>query len=250
MTDTLLLYQPTLGHDNKPNQTASGHIVYYSLVATPIGHSRGPWNGQIVQSFRSLRKYNKSIPVHPFHYGELPIELAQEAERHAVVVHSMGGLIVRSWFQDHDDLRVRRLVMLGTPNRGAEMADMLRRNAAYRLIMGPAGQQLVTGNNSPIARLPVPPCEFAVIAGGRGSDGYNPLVPGDNDLIVSVESTRLPGASDFLMVRAMHHFLTSNPEAIDATVRYLQSGHFRKNGVRKPIVLTANEERTADSRTK
>jgi pimeloyl-ACP methyl ester carboxylesterase len=166
------------------------------------------------------------------------------------VVHSMGGLVVRSWFQNHDDIRVRRLVMLGTPNRGAEMADMLRRNAAYRLIMGPAGQQLVTGNNSPIAGLPIPPCEFAVIAGGRGSDGYNPLVPGDNDLIVSVESTRLAGASDFLMVRAMHHFLTSNPEAIDATVRYLQTGHFRKNGVRKPIMPTANEERTADLRTK
>jgi pimeloyl-ACP methyl ester carboxylesterase len=234
-----------------------------------------PMSGKAVIEIHGITKSSKTfnamypalekagyMPV-PFDYPSTRIDIAQAAgyldrviqslrgvEEIDFVVHSMGGLVVRSWFQNHDDLRVRRLVMLGTPNRGAEMADMLRRNAAYRLIMGPAGQQLVTGNNSPIAGLPIPPCEFAVIAGGRGSDGYNPLVPGDNDLIVSVESTRLAGASDFLMVRAMHHFLTSNPEAIDATVRYLQTGHFRKNGVRKPIMPTANEERTADLRTK
>jgi hypothetical protein len=162
------------------------------------------------------------------------------------VVHSLGGLVVRSWFQDHDDVRINRMVMLGTPNRGAEMADMLRKNAAYRLIMGPAGQQLVTGDGGTIAKLPVPPCEFGIIAGGRGSEGYNPLVPGDNDLIVSVESTRLPGASDFLMVRAMHTLMLSNPEAIEATVRFLESGHFRKNGSRQPIHRNVKEVRTAD----
>jgi hypothetical protein len=116
--------------------------------------------------------------------------------------------------------------------------------------MGPAGQQLVTGDRSPIARLPVPPCDFGIIAGGRGSEGYNPLVPGDNDLIVSVESTRLAGASDFLTVRAMHTFMLSNPEAIEATVRFLETGHFRKNGARQPILRNLKEERTADLSTK
>jgi pimeloyl-ACP methyl ester carboxylesterase len=166
------------------------------------------------------------------------------------VVHSLGGLVARSWFKEHFDLRVKRMVMLGTPNRGAEMADMLRKNAAFRLIMGPAGQQLVTGDGGTIAKLPVPLCEFAVIAGGRGADGYNPLVAGDDDLVVSVESTKLPGATDFLMVRAIHTFLLSNPEAIEATVRFLDTGHFRKNGVRKPIPRNAKEERTAELKSK
>jgi pimeloyl-ACP methyl ester carboxylesterase len=167
-----------------------------------------------------------------------------------LVVHSLGGLVARSWFQDHDDVRIKRMVMLGTPNRGAEMADMLKKNAAYRLIMGPAGQQLVTGDGGTIAKLPVPPCDFGVIAGGRGSEGYNPLVPGDNDLIVSVESTRLPGASDFLMVRAMHTLMLSNPEAIEATVRFLETGHFRKNGSRQPIHRNVKEVRTVDVNAK
>jgi pimeloyl-ACP methyl ester carboxylesterase len=178
-------------------------------------------------------------------YLDRVIESLDGIERIDFVVHSMGGLVVRSWYSTHDDPRIDRLVMLGTPNRGAEMADMLRTNAAYRLIMGPAGQELVTGDRSPIARLPVPPCEFGVIAGGRGAEGYNPLVPGDNDLIVSVESARLPGAEDFLIIHALHHFLPSNPEAIEATVRFLEKGYFRKDGKRHPIPQMPKEERTA-----
>jgi hypothetical protein len=201
--------------------------------------------------------------VVPFDYPSTRINIPQAAgyldrvirslegiERIDFVVHSMGGLVVRSWFKDHDDIRVKRIVMLGTPNRGAELADMLKKNAAYRLIMGPAGQQLVTGDDGTIAGLPIPPCEFGVIAGGRGTEGYNPLVNGDNDLIVSVESTRLPGGTDFLMVHAFHSFMLSNPEAIEATVRYLETGHFRKNGSQQPILIDVKEERQAKANTK
>jgi pimeloyl-ACP methyl ester carboxylesterase len=174
------------------------------------------------------------------------IQSLDGVEQIDLVVHSLGGLVARAWFKDHHDPRIKRVVMLGVPNRGAEMADLLRKNSAFRLIMGPAGQQLVTGDKGTIAKLPVPPCEFAVIAGGRGADGYNPLVAGDDDLIVSVESTRLPGAADFLLVRAIHTFLLSNPEAVEATVRFLDTGHFRKDGSRKPIPRIPKETRTAE----
>jgi pimeloyl-ACP methyl ester carboxylesterase len=201
--------------------------------------------------------------VVPFDYPSTRIDITQAAsylnrviqsldgvDEIDFVVHSLGGLVTRAWFKNHGDPRVKRIVMLGVPNRGAEMADMLRKSSAFRLILGPAGQQLVTGEKSPIARLPVPPCEFGVIAGGRGADGYNPLLAGDDDLIVSVESTRLAGAADFLLVRSIHTFLLSNPDAIDATVRFLDTGHFRKDGSRKPIPRVAKEVRTAESPAK
>ena len=238
-------------------------------------HKLRPMSGKAVIELHGITKSSKTYyamrpalekagyMVVPFDYPSTRIDIARAAEyldrviqslegieQIDFVVHSMGGLVVRSWFEDHDDVRIKRLVMLGTPNRGAEMADMLRKNAAFRLIMGPAGQQLVTGDGGAIAKLPYPPCEFGIIAGGRGSEGYNPLVPGDNDLIVSVESTRLPGAADFLVVRAMHTFMLSNPEAIEATVRFLDTGHFRKSGPRQPIHRIAKEERTVDLHTK
>jgi pimeloyl-ACP methyl ester carboxylesterase len=220
---------------------------------------------------RSSRTYYAMRPalekdgylVVPFDYPSTRIEIEQAAgyldrvvqslegvDEIDFVVHSLGGLVSRAWFKSHSDPRVKRMVMLGVPNRGAEMADMLRKNSAFRLILGPAGQQLITGDGSPIAKLPTPPCEFGVIAGGRGADGYNPLVAGDDDLIVSVESTRLPGAADFLLVRSMHTFLLSNPDAITATVRFLDTGHFRKDGSRKPIPGTAKEVRTVEVKGK
>lgn len=139
------------------------------------------------------------------------------------VVHSMGGLVVRAWCQRHADPRVGRLVMLGTPNHGAELADTLKSNPVYRLVMGPAGQQLVT--DGLIATLPVPQFEFAVIAGGRGNDrGWNPLIPGDDDGTVAVERARLEGAKAFAVVPALHAFLTSDRTVIDYTLRFLKTG--------------------------
>ena len=117
----------------------------------------------------------------------------------------LGGLVVRKWCQDYSDIRVRRLVMIGTPNCGAEMADMLQRNWLYRGVFGPSGQQLIANTAGYISKLPPPTMEFAVIAGAKGTpDGYNPLIPGDDDGIVTLKSAFLPGAVDSLTVRGLH----------------------------------------------
>lgn len=152
------------------------------------------------------------------------------------IVHSMGGLIVRQYRSFHKDMRVTRMVMLGVPNNGAQLADRFRKLGLFRVIFGPAGQQLGTDVNGLIAKLPVPDFEFAVIAGSRGTlSGYNPLIPGDDDGTVSVASTRLPGAADFLAVRGLHSFLMGNGEVIEATVRFLREGKLRENSARHAI---------------
>jgi hypothetical protein len=80
--------------------------------------------------------------------------------------------------------------------------------------------------------------EFAVIAGAKGTpDGYNPLIPGDDDGIVTLKSAFLPGAVDSLTVRGLHSFQPWNPEIIEATRRYLRTGALRVTGVREPIPL-------------
>lgn len=152
------------------------------------------------------------------------------------VVHSMGGLVVRSWCDRHRDPRVKRMVMLGTPNCGAEMADLLRNNPLFRLVFGPAGQQLVCDKAGLIAGLPTPPFEFAIIAGARGTaGGFNPLIPGDDDGTITVACTRLPGAADFLTVPCLHSFLMGNDAVIRATTRFLQDGRFRADAPAQPI---------------
>jgi pimeloyl-ACP methyl ester carboxylesterase len=153
-----------------------------------------------------------------------------------VIAHSMGGLVTRALLTERKEPRLKRIVMMGVPNRGAQMANLLRRNAAFRAVFGPAGQELVTDVEGTIPKLATPSCEFAIIAGGRGSArGYNPLIPGDDDMIVTVDSARLPGASDFLMVRALHTMIFAHAEVIAATVRFLQTGRLRETGEPQPI---------------
>ncbi len=70
-----------------------------------------------------------------------------------VVTHSMGGLLARSYLTRHRPAALGRVVMLGPPNGGSEVADLLVRTALYRRMFGPAGAQLTTGAGTPCARL-------------------------------------------------------------------------------------------------
>jgi len=203
------------------------------------------------KSFSSMRKRleKENYLVFGFDYPSTRVSIPESAEylkksilsldgveEIDIVAHSMGGLVVRSYLSKHQDKRIKRMVMMGVPNNGAQMANKLHDNFLYEAIYGPAGQQLVGGKNSFISTLPTPKFEFAIIAGARGNKkGYNPIVPGDDDGTVSVESTRLPGARDFMTFKCVHSFLMGNAEVIDHTIRFLKSGRLRKEGKRKPI---------------
>src|SRR6478735_8760749 len=87
------------------------------------------------------------------------------------VCHSMGGLLAQVYLARHRPERLGRVVMLGTPNGGSEIADRLKNFSAYRAFFGPAGQQLGTQRDSAIAAL-FPPVDYPVgiIAGDRSID--------------------------------------------------------------------------------
>jgi len=51
-----------------------------------------------------------------------------QGKRLTVVSHSMGGLMARSWIEQHDgDTLVRKLIQLGTPNGGSQIADFRKK---------------------------------------------------------------------------------------------------------------------------
>ena len=154
------------------------------------------------------------------------------------VVHSMGGLVVRAYAMEYSDPRIKRMVMLGTPNRGAELADITQQSWFLRTAAGPGARQLGTRSDGLIPKLPVPKFEFAVIAGSRGTaTGWNPLIPGDDDGTVTVASTKLQGATDFNTVRATHSRLLWSEEAIAQTVSFLKDGRLRAGGETQPIQI-------------
>jgi hypothetical protein len=134
--------------------------------------------------------------------------------------HSLGGLIGRLAMSE--DWPGKRAVFVGAPNRGALLADWLTHIPFYREVTGACGQS-VPPNGA--AKIPMPPAEIGVIAGGTGGFGFNPWLGEDNDGILRVTETRLNGAeSGFRLVPALHAVMPRSREVIEATAAFLSGG--------------------------
>jgi pimeloyl-ACP methyl ester carboxylesterase len=147
------------------------------------------------------------------------------------VGHSMGGLLARVYIARHRPARLGRVVMLGTPNSGSEIADRLKHIGAYRAWFGPAGQQLVTQRDATIAAM-FPPIDYPVgiIAGNRSVDPImSAFLPKPHDGRVSVENTRLDGMADHIIVGTSHPWLVRNGRAIEQAITFVRDGSFRRS---------------------
>ena len=156
--------------------------------------------------------------------------IARFAERVAplhFVAHSMGGLVTRAYLARYRPDRLGGVVMLGTPNGGSEVADLLIGSRLYRAFYGPAGLELTTANRSDA--LPAVDYPVGVIAGNRFIDPVAGLfvLPKPNDGRVSVQSAMLSGMADHIIVKASHTALPRHAIAIAQTITFLREGRFR-----------------------
>jgi pimeloyl-ACP methyl ester carboxylesterase len=146
------------------------------------------------------------------------------------VGHSMGGLLARVYIGRYRPKRLGRVVMLGTPNGGSEIADRLKNFGAFRAFFGPAGQQLGT-QRSAVDDAMLPPIDYpvGVIAGNRSIDPVaGTMLPKPHDGRVSVANTRLDGMADHIIVETSHPWLVRNGLAIEQTITFVRDGQFRR----------------------
>lgn len=143
------------------------------------------------------------------------------------VTHSMGGILVRSYFSRHRDVRLGRVVMLAPPNQGSEVVDHLKGWAIFRKINGPAGVELGTHPDSVPRQLGAVRFDLGVIAGDRSINWINSLmIPGRDDGKVSVQSTCVDGMRDHQVVHVTHPFIMKKRKVMDATIRFLKTASF------------------------
>jgi pimeloyl-ACP methyl ester carboxylesterase len=143
--------------------------------------------------------------------------------------YSMGGLIIRAFLRSYRPANLGRVVMVGTPNNGSQIADFLKNWPLYRKVYGPAGQQLITDQTAMTELFGTVDYELGIIAGNRTIDPVSSLIIGirvPNDGKVSVESTRLDGASAHIVIPANHTFLPVNKTMWSETLSFLQDGRF------------------------
>jgi pimeloyl-ACP methyl ester carboxylesterase len=140
-----------------------------------------------------------------------------------LLTHSMGGLVARALLARpslHELAPKQRLVMLGPPNKGAVLAARNRDFAPFRWLYGQAAAELQPLR---VAQLPPPPpsCETLILVGGTGDGrGYNALIQGDDDGVVALAESGLPGlAPEF--VGGVHSTLQWRDDVLSRAAAFL-----------------------------
>ncbi len=178
--------------------------------------------------------HNIDYPSTEFPLGELVDNLHQEISQvidPARPVHfigySMGGLVTRIYLDKYRPDNLGRVVQLASPNSGSEVADFVKDNWLYQIIYGPAGQQLITDQSNLGGILGTVDYDLGVVAGNFSIDPVSSaIIPGDDDGKVSVESTKVEGMKDHVVVPASHTFFPANTDVQREALHFLQHGAF------------------------
>ena len=151
------------------------------------------------------------------------------AETVHFVGHSLGGLLLRDYLGRHRPENLGHVVLIGSPNKGSELADADFGIAAQETLLGwagPSAQALHTGPDGYAASLPAPDYSVGVIAGNRGNHMSDRWLPTPNDGVVSVASARLDGMTDFIAVGVTHWDMRSSPIVAELVIDFLRYGRF------------------------
>ncbi|MEM7204067.1 MAG: hypothetical protein AAF628_27645 [Planctomycetota bacterium] len=142
------------------------------------------------------------------------------------VAHSMGGLVLRAYLSRPDARAFDAVVCLGTPHRGAILADLLGSTWYYRLLFGDKAA-IELAPSSGVADSLAVPGNVGNVIGARGDDGgYSSSIPGDDDGRVAVHEAHLDGERDSLVVSMHHGFLMVDADVLRQVLHFFRHGRF------------------------
>ena len=183
------------------------------------------------------RAVNADYPSRKFEINALANDVIPQALKECTgapkihfVTHSLGGILVRQYLSDHSIDKLGHVVMLGPPNNGSEVIDRLGGFPGFKLLNGPAGLQLGTDDKSIPNTLGAANFSLGIIAGTKTINFIlSTMIEKPNDGKVSVESTKLEGMSDHIVMPVTHPFMMKNKNVIRQVLHFLENGKFNKN---------------------
>ncbi|MHB8623590.1 MAG: esterase/lipase family protein [Sulfuricaulis sp.] len=173
-----------------------------------------------------------------YSYSSVGVGLRDNAERLArflveldadsvhLVGHSLGGILIRALFHFHPNQQSGRIVLLGTPHGGSQVAKFLSQFAFWRWAMGKSVADLLRG----LANGWTPPMgEMGTISGSRslgmGRMLYCRLAQ-PNDGLLTVEESTLAGVRDHVVLPVSHTGMLFSRTVAHQVNAFLRSGHF------------------------
>jgi hypothetical protein len=122
------------------------------------------------------------------------------------------------------------VIQLAPPNHGSEVADFLQKIWLYKTIFGPAGQQLTTDQSQIESLFGPVDYSLGIIAGNRTMDPISSaIIPGPDDGKVSIQSTKLDGMADHIVVGASHLYFPRSKKVHHQVLHFLENGAFDKS---------------------
>lgn len=141
------------------------------------------------------------------------------------VGHSLGGLVIRAYLDSVRPTNLGRVVLIGSPNHGTPFVDRFR-DAWWLKLAGAAARSLGTDSAGFPQHLRPPYYPVGVIAGSVRPFDNDEFVPGEDDGIVPVESAKVEGMSDFILLNISHSSLPRREETFVHVLSFLRTGRF------------------------
>jgi pimeloyl-ACP methyl ester carboxylesterase len=153
--------------------------------------------------------------------------ISSGAERIHLVGHSFGGLVIRAFLARNRLPNRGRCVLIGTPNRGACLADLeVKLIPGIKRVVKPLRALVTTAAPLP-PPLDSPSPEIGVIASDNSRLLGGLLIPGKNDGRVELSSTPLDGMTDYTLVSFVHTKMHKRRETAGLVDHFLRTGEFR-----------------------
>jgi pimeloyl-ACP methyl ester carboxylesterase len=142
--------------------------------------------------------------------------------------HSLGCVVIRALLERHTLDRPGRVVCLGPPFRGSVTAERVSRLPGGSRVLGQSMRDLIARGGF---RTAAAGREIGIIA-GRVPLGVGRLFgsfAGPNDGMVTVEETRLEGATDHIVLPVAHTSLLWSRAVARQVDHFLHSGRFARS---------------------
>jgi len=142
-----------------------------------------------------------------------------------LVGHSMGGLVILNLLSRFDDLPPGRVVLMGTPVKGASIVKRLEKLPGQKIIFGKSRDNLLQGfEQTPLEH------ETGMIRGTRalGLGRIAGKRDEPNDGSITVRETELDGLKDSVELEVAHSEMLVSAEVVEQVEQFLLHGQFKK----------------------
>ncbi len=196
----------------------------------------GLWLNRLAMQFLAHKLDAAGFSAHTFGYPSMDEGLAENAAslgraiealpesagRIHLLGHSLGGLVILRYLQDATDGRLGRTVLLGSPVGGSEAGSRVAAHDFGRPLLGRSAAVWETPQSWTLRG------EIGMIA---GSDQFGLAhlfvsLPGDNDGVVTIAETRMPGLADHIVLPVSHSGMLFSGEVAAQAANFLREGEF------------------------